>query len=69
MTLIIENVKEEHLSAFKGLVDKTNSTLIAETSDESLDLPTQETIESLKNSYTTLKTKDYAEFESMIENE
>lgn len=34
----------------------------------SKDLPTQETIDALNNSYTVLKTHDYAEFEKIIEN-
>lgn len=42
--------------------------LSAGSSDESLDFPTQETIDALNNSHTVLKTKDYAEFEKMIEN-
>ena len=34
MTLIIQNVKEEYLPAFKGLAEGTNATLRAEVSDE-----------------------------------
>lgn len=34
MTLIIQNVKEEYLPAFKGLAEGTNATLRAESSDE-----------------------------------
>ena len=35
MTLIIKNVKEEYLSAFKGLAEGTNATLTAESGNES----------------------------------
>lgn len=34
MTLIIQNVKEEYLPAFKGLAEGTNATLRAESSDK-----------------------------------
>lgn len=34
MTLIIQNVKEEYLSAFKGLAEGTNATLEVEGEDE-----------------------------------
>ena len=34
MTLIIQNVKEEFLPAFKGLAEETNATLRAEVSDD-----------------------------------
>ena len=34
MTLIIQNVKEEFLPAFKGLAEGTNATLRAEVSDD-----------------------------------
>lgn len=34
MTLIIQNVKEEYLPAFRGLAEGTNATLRAESSDE-----------------------------------
>lgn len=32
-------------------------------------IPTDETADALRNSYTVLKTKDYADFEKMIEND
>ncbi|MGX2983574.1 hypothetical protein [Helicobacter sp. 23-1045] len=67
MTLIIENVKEEYLPAFREFTDKMNVSLRTEV--ESIDYPTQETIDALENSHTVLKTSDYAEFEKMMENE
>lgn len=39
MTLIIKNVKEEYLSAFKGLAEGTNATLTAESGNESSECP------------------------------
>ncbi|MGX2982971.1 hypothetical protein [Helicobacter sp. 23-1045] len=39
MTLIIKNVKEEYLSAFKGLAEGTNATLTAEFCNESSECP------------------------------
>ena len=32
-------------------------------------IPTEETADALRNSYTVFKTKDYADFEKMIESE
>ncbi len=39
MTLIIQNVKEEYLPAFKGLAEGTNATLRTESSDEADECP------------------------------
>lgn len=68
MTLIIENVKEEFLPAFKGLAEVINARLSTQ-SGESLDMPTKETIQALESSHTVLKTSDYKDFEKMLENE
>lgn len=68
MTLIIENVKEEFLPAFKGLAEVINARLSTQ-SGEPLDMPTKETIQALENSHTVLKTSDYKDFEKMLENE
>lgn len=67
MTLIIENVKEEFLPAFRGLAEVINANIT--TSIDDSPLPTQETRNALENSHTVLKTKDYADFEKMLENE
>lgn len=45
MTLIIENVKREYLSAFKGFAKESNAKLRAKSSKNSLDL--SETIPAL----------------------
>lgn len=66
MTLIIENVKEEFLPAFKGLAEVINARLSTQ-SGESLDMPTKETIRALGSSHTVLKTSDYKDFEKTIE--
>ena len=68
--LIIDNVKEEYIPAFKGLAEGTNATFMAESSDKCAygysHIPNDETIKALEECEAGGNGKAYDSYDEFV---